>query len=825
MERLTLFADVILPIPIPRLYTYRVPFELNETICKGQRVVVQFGKRKRYTAIVREIHEQPPLKYEARYIDAILDHKPVVHVVQFALWEWIASYYMCTIGEVMNAALPGSLRLASETRLVLHPLSDRNYSGLNDRECLVVEALEVRKVLTVKDISEILDLKTVYPVVKSLLEKKAVWVEEELKAGYKPKKKAFVRLTALADDEKELERIFADLNRRAPKQMEVLLRYVQLSGRYAQKPQKVGKIVLQEATGTNSSLIGQLVKKGILEVYEEEVTRLDAYEGQPVAPSPLNTEQQQAYDHISNDFKEKDVALLYGITGSGKTEVYIRMIREVLDKGKQVLYLLPEIALTTQIIERLKRIFGDRVGVYHSRFNQNERVEIWHAVLRGQTGKYDLLLGARSALFLPYSKLGLVIVDEEHENTFKQYDPAPRYHARDAAIVLAKQQGAKVLLGSATPSVESFWNSRQGKYGFASIEKRFGGVKLPEVLCADLQSAYKKKEMKSHFSNFLLEHIKATLEAGEQVILFQNRRGYAPLWSCQACNWSPNCINCDVSLTYHKFAHRLRCHYCGYNALPPTRCEGCGSADLKMLGFGTEKIEEDLGLLVEGARIARMDLDTTRGKNAYQKLITDFEDGMIDVLVGTQMVTKGLDFDNVGLVGVLNADMLLNFPDFRASERAYQLMAQVAGRAGRKKKRGKVVIQTFNPNHWIIQQVIKNDYQAMYEQEILERRNYDYPPFVRLTGLILKHRDKQVVKTGAEVLVRRLQKRFGKRVLGPESPHVSRVRNLHLMNILIKVERHANSTKVKKALQDEIDLFHQEPEFKSVRVVINVDPM
>lgn len=825
MERLTLFVDVILPVPIPRLYTYRVPFELNDSMLVGQRVVVQFGKSKLYTAIVRKIHETPPVAYQAKYIESLLDDQPLVHESQFEFWDWIARYYMCTIGEVMNAALPGSLRLASETTIVLNPMFDRNYTGLTDREFLISEALEIRKKLTLKEVSEILDIKTVYPVVKALIEKHVVVVEEELKERYKPRMKAFVKLTEEADDETTLEHIFSELEKRAPKQVEVLLKYVQMSDRYGEKKPAIGKLELQKAADVNSSVVGQLVKKNIFELFDQEVGRIASYDGKKEEFKSLNDEQETALEHIREAFVEQDVALLYGVTGSGKTEVYVQLMEAELAKGKQVLYLLPEIALTTQIITRLRKYFGDRIGVYHSRFNQNERVEIWNSVLHHQKGKHDIILGARSALLLPFNNLGLVIVDEEHESTFKQYEPAPRYHARDAAVVLARQAGGKVLLGSATPSIESFWNSRQEKYGYAELNKRHSGVKLPEVLCADIGKAMKRKEMKSLFTTFLLEHMRAALEAEEQIILFQNRRGYAPQWSCNTCGWTPFCTNCDVRLTYHKYAHQLRCHYCGFNIPPQARCEACGSSDLKMLGFGTEKIEEELSLFLPDARIARMDLDTTRGKHAYQRIISDFEDGLIDVLVGTQMVTKGLDFDNVGLVGVLNADMMLNFPDFRAFERAYQLMAQVSGRAGRKEKRGKVIIQTYNPNHWIIQQVIKNDYMAMYQQEILERRNYNYPPFCRLTAITLKHKERSRVKTGGEVLAARLRKVFRDRVLGPEFPYISRIRNLYQIGIMLKVERNANTTKVKELLQKELDAFHQEKDFKSIRIVIDVDPV
>ena len=825
MERKTIFADVILPLAIPNLYTYRVPYDWNEVIAPGQRVVVQFGRNKLYTAIVRKLHESAPTHYQAKYLESILDEKPIVNAKQFAFWDWLSTYYMCTVGEVMNAALPGTLRLASETRLVLNPSFGGPYDGLTDKEFLIFEALEIREVLSLKEVAEILGQKTVYPLVKSLLEKKVVYVEEELKERYKPRTKSYVRLTEFASKEENLQGIFQQIEKRAPKQSDALMAYLKDSGYSEGNEQPMLKTELQERAGATSAVINQLVKKDVFVVEEIEVGRLAVYDGDQNKELVLTDQQAGALSDLRSAFEEKNTALLYGVTSSGKTEVYVQLIKEQIAQGKQVLYLLPEIALTTQIINRLKRYFGDEVGVYHSRFNQNERVEVWNEVLKGKESRFKVLLGARSAVFLPFVDLGLIIVDEEHENTFKQYDPAPRYNARDAAVVMAHLHGCKTLLGSATPSVETHWNARQGRYGYAEMTKRFGGIKLPEILISDIRKAMKRKEMHSLFTGMLLDHIKHALESGEQIILFQNRRGYSPLWSCEMCAWTPGCERCDVSLTYHKFAHQLRCHYCGFNLEPPVRCEACGSTELKMIGFGTEKIEEELQVLLPDARIARMDLDTTRAKNAYQKIIGDFEEKRVDVLVGTQMVTKGLDFDNVGLVGVLNADSMLRFPDFRAFERAYQLMAQVSGRAGRKGKRGKVVIQTYTPDHWVINKVIANDYAGMYQQEVVERRNYHYPPFYRLTELTLKHRDRDLVNVAAAELAQRMRKRFGARVLGPEFPPVARIKNLYHKNIMLKVERNANTQKVKGILQDMLDAFKQEKDFKSVRIGVDVDPM
>ncbi len=824
MSRITWFVDVILPLSIPNLYTYRVPFELNDKIAVGQRVVVQFGKSKLYTALVRSVHETAPKAYTAKYLESILDDTPIVNENQFRLWEWMRDYYLCHIGDVMSAALPGSLKLASETRIVINPDFDRNYEKLNDKEYLIVEALELQNILSLKEVAEILEQKTVYPIIKALIEKKAVLVEEELKERYKPRKVDYVRLTPGMEVEERLQGMFDRLER-APKQLETLMCYIQLSRQFAGEPLEVKKVELQKMAGVTSSVVNELVKKEVFEVYAKEIGRLADYKEEVNAIKTLSEEQQLAYASIKKQWEDKNTVLLYGVTSSGKTEVYAKLIEEVIAKGQQVLYLLPEIALTAQIINRLRAYFGDKVGIYHSKFNQNERVEVWKKVLQGSAGGYDIVLGARSSIFLPFRNLGLIIVDEEHENSYKQFSPAPRYNARDTATILAHLHGAKTLMGSATPAIESYWNAQEGRFGYVELTKRFGGVLLPEVVCVDVKEETRKKTMQAHFSSFLLEHMNTALAANEQIILFQNRRGYAPQWSCEVCGWVPYCKNCDVSMTYHKFSHQLRCHYCGYNHQPPKRCQACGSSKLKMLGFGTEKIEEELTTHFPDIKVGRMDLDTTRSKHAYQRIINDFEERGIDILVGTQMVTKGLDFDNVGLVGILNADSMLNFPDFRAFERSFQLMVQVSGRAGRKKKRGKVIIQSWNPNHWIIQQVMANNYKAMYQQEVVERRNFQYPPFFRLVLLTLKHRDRDMVHVGSDALVKRLRQKFGKRVLGPEFPIVARIKNLYHKNILLKVERTASVSKAKQILLEELDEFQQLNEFKAIRIQLDVDPM
>jgi len=827
-ERETKFIDVILPLSVPQLYTYRVPFEWNEYVQIGKRVIVQFGPKgkKEYSAIVARVHNEVPKTYEVKYIAAILDENPILHQIQLDFWEWISNYYMANIGEVMITALTGGLQLASETRVLLHPEYQKSIDYLKDEEYLVVEALELRNVLDLKEIAEILNLKTIHSVIKGLIEKKAVMVEEEIKRRFKPKMIDYVDLTDFAKEEENLRLIFDELEK-APRQLELLMSFMQMSNQYGGERKAVKKIELQKTVNATSFLMNQLVKKNIFEVYAVESSRFHLNPASSKMKQ-LNEYQKEAYQEVVDHWKEKSTVLLHGVTSSGKTEIYIRLIKDAIEQGKQVLYLLPEIALTTQIVLRLQAIFGEKVGVFHSRFNENERVEVWNNVLKFKAGVFEdfqIILGARSALFMPFQQLGLVIVDEEHESTFKQYDPAPRYNARDAAMVLAQLQKAKVLLGSATPSVESFYNAREGKYGYVALTKRHGDVQLPEILCADIKEATKRKKMNSHFSPDLLKMMEETIEEGKQIILFQNRRGYSPILLCETCGNTPQCVNCDVSLTYHKYKNELNCHYCGYHINLPNTCPSCGDTNLKVKGFGTEKIEEELAIYLPQARTMRMDLDTTRAKKAYHQIITAFEEKEIDILVGTQMVTKGLDFENVGLVGVLNADNMLHFPDFRAFERSYQLMSQVAGRAGRKKERGKVLIQSFNPEHQIIRQVIDHNYEGMYKNELIDRRNFHYPPFYRLIELTLRHRDPKKVLEGANYIASQLKQKFGSRVLGPEAPGVARVRNYYHQKILMKFEKEASIAKAKMILKDNLQAFASNEAYKSIRVGVDVDPI
>jgi primosomal protein N' (replication factor Y) len=829
MSTETKFVDVIIPLSIPYLYTYRVPRELTNDVLIGQRVVVQFGRgRKLYSALIKKIHTLPPKEYEAKYIDSILDEHPLVNQKQLKHWDWIADYYLSNLGEVYSAALPGALKLASETKIVLNTDFEGDYlADLTDKEYQVYDALSIRNVLSLSEIAELLFIKNTHKVVKGLIDKKVVIVEEELKRKFKPKIVQYVRLTEHANNEENLKLLFDELSK-APKQLELLMKFIQLNERYQEQPKEVNKIALQKAVNATASVINQLVKKNVFEVYDVVANRIDDYGNEIIGFNKLNEEQERATTEIKSFFKEKDVVLLHGVTGSGKTEIYIKLIQEALAEGKQVLYLLPEIALTTQLIIRLQKVFGDVIGVYHSKFNENERVEVWNQVLnfdQTKSTKYQVVMGARSAMFLPFSNLGLVIVDEEHENTFKQYDPAPRYNARDSSIVLANIHQAKILMGSATPSIENYWNAQQGKFGLVELTSRHGGVQMPEILCADIKEATRKKKMKSHFSPLLMEQMEEAFKNKEQVILFQNRRGYAPFMICEECGHVPECNNCDVSLTYHKFSNQLRCHYCGQHKKMPNACGACGSTRVTLKGFGTEQIEEELAIYFPKIKVARMDADSTRSKNAYHQLITDFEEGNIDVLVGTQMVTKGLDFNNVTLVGILNADTMLNFPDFRAFERAYQMMSQVSGRAGRKVKRGKVIIQTYDPYHRIIRQVIDHDYLNMYKNELVERKQFNYPPFYRLIHFSLKHRDKDMLNAGASEFTYQLQQKFGSRVLGPEFPVISRIKNYYHKNVLLKIEREGSIGKTREIITEIKNNFESFSEYKSVRITIDVDPM
>ena len=725
---------------------------------------------------------------------------------------------MCTLGEVFRTALPGALLLESETLVLRNKLNEVQEADLSDDEFMVYEALHHQDTLKIKDIMEITGKKTILPILNKLLSREVIQLREELYEQYKPKMVRYVDLSEKYEEESELESLLDTLNR-APKQTQVLLSLFQLKAS-TKKPIKIKDLEIE--SGGSVAVIRALVKKGILKEYSRRKDRVIFEGDHVVAAKGLNQHQEEALEQIRREFSKDKITLLHGVTASGKTEIYIHLIKETLAAGKQVLYLLPEIALTTQLIARLQQYFGPQISVYHSKYNAQERVEVWNNVLQQKT-KAQIVIGARSALFLPFSALGLVIVDEEHEMSFKQFDPAPRYHARDAAIVLSKLHDSSVLLGSATPSIESYHNVNSGKYGYARISRRYGEVLMPDIELVDLKEKYRKKKMQGHFSDRLIAEITNTLELGEQVILFQNRRGYAPIVSCTTCGHSPQCPNCDVSLTVHKNRNQLRCHYCGHHAVIQKSCEACGSFTLETKGFGTEQIEQELQSLFPEAQIGRMDLDTTRGKYAYEKIINSFEEQEIDILVGTQMVTKGLDFRNVNLVGIMNADALLNFPDFRAHERSYQLMTQVAGRAGRTRKRGKVIIQSYNPYHQILKQVSTGQYEEMYREQLYEREQYHYPPVNRIVKITLKHKDFNKLNEASMWFSKALRAQFHFPVLGPEYPPIPRIRNQYLKNILIKIPKTAPLAKTKNSIKRIENSFNAISQYKGVRIIYNVD--
>ena len=812
------FIDVILPIPLKRQFTYSVSSDEASLLRQGMRVAVPFGKTKIYTGIVYAVYKDNPPPYETKPIDQILDNYPIVNSFQIKHWEWMASYYMCTLGEVIRAAVPSAFLLESETIIILSEKKSVLEEGLSDDEFLVYEALQQQSMLHINDIRAVLDRKNVVKVLHNLLQKGVVMVQEELYEQYKPKLKRYLRLAVSYTSEENLKDLLDKL-KRAPKQREVLMTLFVLS---SQEKKPVSSAALQKKSNVTSSVLKTLIDKGILEEYFIQKDRV-AFEGEAgAALKDLNEGQETALLEIKKAFETHEVTLLHGVTSSGKTEIYVRLIEEVIARGEQVLYMLPEIAITTQLISRLQHYFGESVSVYHSKYSLHERVEVWNNVMESKP-KAQLVIGVRSSLFLPFSKLGLIIVDEEHETSFKQYTPSPRYQARDSAIVLGSVHGAKLLLGSATPSLESYYNAELNKFGLVKLHKRFGNVQMPDIELVDIKEKYRKKQMKGHFSDRLIEAMTEALGNNEQIILFQNRRGFSPVVECTTCGIAPQCSNCDVSLTYHQYKNELRCHYCGYHVAMLVSCMACGSESLDTKGFGTEQIAHELATLFPDHVTARMDQDTTRGKRAYEKLIERLENQEIDILVGTQMIAKGLDFRNISLVGVLNADNLLNFPDFRAHERSYQLLQQVSGRAGRTKKRGKVLIQTFNPYHQILQQVSTNDYDGMYTQQKEERYQYKYPPFYRTIKITFKHRNFQSMTNASIWFGRALELKLKENVLGPEPPPVSRVRNQYITNILVKIPKSQSISKTKDYINNVKRSFNAIKEFASVKLIIDVD--
>ena len=816
------YVDVIVPLPIASQYTYSLPTEWEESVQEGCRVVVSFGRKKFYTAIVTKVHYAAPDGYETKDIEEVLDTSPILLPCQFQFWEWLASYYLCTLGDVYKAAMPSGMKLESETVVVYNDEFEATYP-LGDSEQRLLDLLSTDKEQCVTQLQRAIGLKNILPIVKRLLDKEAIFVKEDLKRNYKPRTEARVRLVNRELDEPGMMTLFNELSR-AKKQLAVLMKYVELSG-WAGRGEylkEVSKKNLLEKAEANSTIFNGLVDKGIFEVYYQEIGRLDKSEVATMEGNILNPAQQEAFQGIMDSFRQKNVCLLHGVTSSGKTEIYIHLIQEALKAGKQVLYLLPEIALTTQITERLKRVFGKRLGVYHSKFPDAERVEIWKKQLGEE--EYDVILGVRSSIFLPFKRLGLVIVDEEHENTYKQQDPAPRYHARSSAIMLASMYGAKVLLGTATPSVESYFNATSGKYGLVELKERYKDIQLPHIERVDIKELAHQKRMQGPFSPMLVKEVHDALERKEQVILFQNRRGFAPMMECHTCGWVPKCKNCDVSLTYHKGMNQLTCHYCGCTYQVPRSCPACGGVDLMNRGFGTERIEDDIQLIFPEARVARMDLDTTRTRSAYEKIIADFEQGKTDILVGTQMVSKGLDFQNVSVVGILNADSMLNYPDFRSYERAFQLMAQVAGRAGRKNKQGLVILQTKSPELPVIHQVMRNDYEQLYYDQLAERQMFRYPPYYRLIYVYLKHRKESVLDMAADAMATMLRSGLGDRVLGPDKPSVARIQTLYIKKMIVKVEQNASMTKVRDYLMAVQRSIVEDERFRSLIVYYDVDP-
>lgn len=818
------FADVILPLPLHGCFTYSLPAEWADDVRTGCRVVVPFGRRKYYTGIVRSVHHCVPVGYEVKEVSALLDAAPILLPGQFAFWEWIADYYLCTPGDVYKAALPSGLKLESETIVEYNPDFEAE-SPLPEKEQKVLELLLTEPEQSVTKLEKESGIRNILATVKSLLDKEAIFVKEELRRTYKPKTETCVRLTAAASNERRLHFFFDELQRRAPKQLDLLMKYIELSGCLGGNELKeVSKTELLQRASATPGVFNGLAERGVFEVYRREVGRLDATGFRDVvALNALNGHQRQALHDIRESFQTKNVCLLHGVTASGKTEIYIHLIEETIRREKQVLYLLPEIALTAQITERLQRVFGSRLGIYHSKFPDAERVEIWQKQMTEES--YDIILGVRSSVFLPFRNLGLVIVDEEHENTYKQQEPAPRYHARNAAIMLASMCGAKTLLGTATPSVETWHNALSGKYGLVGLKERYKELQMPEIIPVDIKELHRKKRMNGPFSPLLLQYVREALDRKEQVILFQNRRGFAPMIECNTCGWVPKCKNCDVSLTYHKGLDRLTCHYCGYTSPLPRACPACEGTDLRNRGFGTEKIEDDVKALFPEARVARMDLDTTRTRAAYERIISGFEQGKTDILIGTQMVSKGLDFDHVSVVGILNADTMLNYPDFRAYERAFQLMAQVAGRAGRKNSRGRVILQTKSPDHPIIPQVIANDYEAMAGGQLAERQMFRYPPYYRLVYVYLKNRNETLLDLMAQTMAGKLRAVFGGRVLGPDKPPVARVQTLFIRKIVLKIETDAPMARARELLVRVQKEMVAEDRFKSLIVYYDVDPM
>ncbi len=813
-----------MPLPVRGFFTYEVPEHLIAKIEVGKRILVQFGSKKLYTALIFNIHNNKPQEYEVKPIIDVLDEKPSVNKFQIRLWEWSADYYMCSIGDFYKAALPSGLRLESETKILPSENFIQNIE-LSDKEQLITNALKHEQLLTIGDLIKLTGVKNPMPIIKSLLVKNAIVIQEDVKNKYKPKSTKFITLAKRIDTHEKIEKTVAIL-KSAAKQQQLLQKFIEFIGvDNALKGKQISKQKLIEISGVSAAIIKGLCVKNIIKESEIEISRLINEPNKTRQKKELSKSQIVALNQINNYFEKKDVVLLHGVTSSGKTEIYIHLIEQILQQKKQVLYLLPEIALTSQIIQRLKVVFGNKVGVYHSKFSDAERVELWNNVLRNDKNSYQIILGARSSVLLPFNKLGLIIVDEEHENTYKQFNPSPRYNARDLSVVLSQIHKSKVLLGTATPSLESYYNAKTGRYALVELLQRHQNIEMPKIMLADVRKAHNKKQMQSHFTPMMIDNIEEALKNDEQVILFQNRRGFSPYLECGSCGWVPTCKWCDVSLTYHKAINKLVCHYCGFSITGVYRCNHCNQPNMETKGFGTEKVEDEIALMFPDAKVGRLDLDSTRGKHGHEVIINDFQQHNIDILIGTQMVSKGLDFDHVSVVGILSADNMLRFPDFRAYERSYQLMTQVSGRAGRKKKQGKVIIQTYDTENIIINQVVNNNYQQMYEYQLKERKQFFYPPFSRLIKLTLKHRDKNVLNKVSNKLAAELKKTRQCKILGPTTPVIMRIQNYYIKNILVKLQKGLKITEVKQNIQQTINTVNAQKEYKTTQIMIDVDPM
>jgi primosomal protein N' (replication factor Y) (superfamily II helicase) len=809
-----LYIEVILPLPIPQLFTYRLPQECNELAVIGKRVFVPFGPRKVYTALIYNITTKAPKTYEALYVLSVIDDNPLITIEQLKFWQWIASYYMCSLGEVMAAALPASLKLESETFIALYPDTEYNPLDLDEREVKILEALAGKEKIKIAELETVLKSKSSFvKIIKSLYDRGLILIYDDVTEAYKPKLLTKIRLVQ-GISEAELNTQFASLETKAKKQYQALLALAGQPQMDAVKTELIKKYDL------NTAAIKALIDKGLIEQYQIEVDRIVKKDIQEKEYS-LTVEQQRAVKEITDLFKSKDTVLLHGATASGKTFVYIELIKQQIELGKTVVFLVPEIALTEQLIQRLEFYFSSTMAVSHSRFSKNEKVEIWNKASKGQV---KLLVGPRSALFMPMQNLGLIIIDEEHETTFKQNEKAPRYHARDTAIVLAKFNHAKVLLGTATPAIETYYNALTGKFGLVKLPQLYGAAKPAEIVFADIKEETRTKQMHGIFTKTLFDSITQMQADKGQGLIFQNRKGYVPVLECSTCGWTSKCVNCDIALTYYKYSNNLRCHYCGYAQPNITKCNACGNHTMTIQGYGTERITEELELLMPSLKVIRFDQDSTKQKHAFKKLLLDFEQGLADVMVGTQILVKGLDFENVQLASVINADHILNFPDFRAYERTFQLLTQLAGRVGRHGKPGQMIIQTRQPEHEVLQAIKNFDYQGLYQQQIIEREQFSYPPFSRLIKLTLMHKDAEQINQCAAEFSKLLKQQLGARILGPEVPFVSKVKNYYLRNILVKMNKDKdNATQIKAFILKTYDYLIQNYNVKGLRLQADVD--